>query len=485
VGDLVNDDPRFEALISLSADASAVAHELDHASVIIRTNQKHALLGIATANLLVRLIPSVEVLCEGVDGEVSLPVFGTGAVAEIAHRVVERARLVAPKRTQQTLTISTSGEDNGADLHVSASAWSVTIGRTPLPLPSTRGPAITAASALIAAEAVRHLVSRLPGRRIGSGQFVWNLLDYRCTVAPHEPHATSVDAVCFGGGSVGSSAVYALLLGGSRGSIVVVDPDRLTHRNRVRYPMLLGDCHEAKTSWLEAVCRGTDLSLTGRSMTVAQFVSEYDERIPVAVAAVDSASARRDVADALARETLNAGVAGQQFHVSRHGFNDGFACVYCGYLDVGSPLDETNVYVQMTGLRPDQVRSLLDGATLSLSHIEALIARGLVSAHERGEFEGARLQDVVRRRAYAQAELSIDGEVISIAAPYVSALAGAVLAAELQKAKSPQWWLNRRVDIDCSGYPTGLQSRPTQDRTGRCLCRDTFRQNAYRDMWCV
>lgn len=478
-------DPRFEALTSLSSDTTAVAQELDGALVVIRTNRAQALLAIATANLLARLVPSVEVVCDGVDSEVTLPVFGTGRVTEIAGHVVESARLVAPKRTKQVLTISTSGEDDGADLHVSASAWSLSVGRMPLPLPSTRGPAITAASALITAEAVRHLVPGLPGRRITSEHFVWNLVDYRCMIAPYEPDATRVDAVCFGGGSVGSSAVYALLVGGSKGSMIVVDPDKLTDRNRVRYPMLLGVHHETKPSWLETMCRGTDLSLTGQPTTVAQFVAEYDKRISVAVSAVDSAPARRDVADALARETLNAGVAGQQFHVSRHGFNDGFACVYCGYLDVGSPLDDAGVYAQMTGLRPEQVRSLLDGATLSGSDVEALIARGLLRAHERSEFEGARLEDVVRRRAYAQAELAIDGAAISIAAPYVSAFAGAVLAAELQKAGSPQWWLNRRVDIDCSGYPTGLQSRAPQDRTGRCLCRDMFRQNAFREMWSV
>lgn len=478
----MTDDPRLEALTGLSEQAAAVAQELDSASVVIRTSPRQALLAVATANLMARLVPSVEVLCDGTDSEVELPLFGAGRVTEVAARVIESARLVRPHRTTHTLTISTSGQDNGADLHVNASGWSISLGRTPLPLPDSAGPAITAASALVAAEAIRHLVPALPGRRLGNNHVVWNLLDYRCTIASAEPVGGRVDAVCFGGGSVGSSAVYALLMADASGSMIVVDPDKLTTRNRVRYPMLLEPSHEAKATWLETTCRGTKLSLSGRATTVSEFVAQYDDRISLAVAAVDSVPGRRDVADALARETLNAGVAGQQFHVSRHAFNDGFACVYCGYLDVGSPLDDAGVYAQMTGLRPDRVRSLLEGQALSAADVDDLVAHGLLGAHEREEFEGARLQDVVRRR-YAQAEVTTDLGTVAMAVPYVSAFAGAILAAELQKAAIMEGKLDRRVDIDCSGYPTGLQSRPSQDETGRCLCRDAFRQTAYREMW--
>lgn len=480
----MTNDPRLEALGGLSPDAARVAEELDDASVVIRTTPRQALLAVATANLIARLVPSVEVACDQKnDTEVDLPIFGTGSVTEIAGRVIERARLVPPRHTRRTLTISTSGQDNGADLHVAASGWSISLGRTPHPLGSTSGPATTAASALAAAEAVRHLVPVLPGRRLASEHLLWNLLDYRCTTAPVELPARSVDAVCFGGGSVGSSLIYALLLGEASGSITVVDPDKLTDRNRVRYPMLLDAPHTTKAIWLETAGRGTALSIAGRPQTASEFVAGYSGPITLAIAAVDSASARRDVADALARHTLNAGVAGQQFHVSRHSFNDGLACVYCGYLDVGSPLDDAAVYSKMSGLVLDRVRSLLDGDTLSSADVTVLITRGLVRSQERADFEGARVQDVIRRRAYAQAEVKTAGNPVAMAAPYVSALAGAVLAAEVEKEAYPDWWLDRRVDIDCSGYPTGLQSRPPQDQTGRCLCRDPFRQNAYREMW--
>lgn len=479
----VGADPRIDVLVGMAEEQTEeVASRLDSVEVVITTTRAHARLAISTANLIARLVPCVRVECAD-DSPVDLPVFGSGPVAELGASAIENARLVEPKPTRRTIVVSAGNDEPGADFYVAASPWSVALGRKPTQLPLGEGPAITAASALAAAEAIRSVVPELPGRRLGADRFFWNLLDYRCAAAVAEPIPGAVEAVCFGGGSVGSSLVYALLLGDARGQLVIVDPDKLTARNRVRYPLLLGQPDGPKAQWLETAAEGSALELSGKQETAAAFIGHHGAPIRLAVSALDSVAARRDVTDALAYQTLNAGVAALQFHVSRHGFGDGAACLYCGYVDLGQPLEESDVYAQMTGLDAPRVDALLAGETLSRSDVAELVKRAVLSHEERDEFEGARLQDVVRRRVYAQAEVRSSYGVVAIGAPFVSALAGAILAAEVQKSGLEQWWLNRRVDVDCSGFPTGLQTKPPQDTTGRCLCHARFRKSAYSELW--
>lgn len=479
----MNIDPRVEVLSGIvPVGAESLTSRLDRSHVVIRTSHAHGALALATANLLARLVPSVEIECTD-DSFVTIPVFGAGTIAELGRRTVVAARLRPPAPSAQSFIIGVGIGDSGADLYVSASCWSLLLSSQPhLPLLG-RGPAVAAASGLAAAEVVRRLVPELPGPRLREQIFAWNLLDYQCTVAETEPPVGEVDIVCFGAGSVGSSLIYSLLLSEGHGRAVVVDPDKLTPRNRIRYPLWLHEPALPKVDWLEGAARGTGLSLTGIRRTAATFIADHRDPILLAVAAVDSVAARRDVADALALQTLNAGVSAAQFHVSRHGFNDGFACVYCGYVDAGDALDQAGVYSEMTGLEMARVKLLISGELLSDQDVRTLIANGVLQPAERCEFEGSRLQDVVRQRLYASVEARMATGSVPIAAPYVSALAGAILGAEAQKASLAGFWLDRRVDVDCSGWPTGLQSRPAQDRTGRCLCRDPLRTEAFRRIW--
>ena len=109
----------------------------------------------------------------------------------------------------------------------------------------------------------------------------------------------------------------------------------------------------------------------------------------------------------------------------------------------------------------------------------------LLPGADTGELEGGRIQDVARVRLYGQAQVRLGDGPLVVSAPFVAALAGSILAAELQKAggAAAAFQLDRRVDVDCSGFPTGFSSRPPSDRSGRCLCHDHFRLEAYWDRW--
>lgn len=480
----MNANERSEVLHGMTADdPAAAADRLDTVHVIVDVAPDQGPLGLSLTNLLARLIPNVE-LTTGSTKTVSLPIFGSGTLRDLATSIVRAGRPPLKKRATTTFRVAVGTADHGADLHVSSSRWSMRLSQAAhVPLTGV-GPATTAASALAAAEIIRRLVPELPGSRLGSALFEWNLLDYQCSLAPEEVHLAPVDAVCFGGGSVGSSVVYSLLLGAAKGRLTIIDPDKLSRRNRVRYPALLGPTEGSKVEWLERLAAGSELAISGIRSTAAEYVRSAGP-MQLAIAAVDTVDGRRQVGDLLARRTLNVGVAADQFHVSRHGFADGYACVYCGYLTVGDPLDAAAVYADMTGLSVERTTGLLGGDALTADDVHRLLVTGVVDIADVSDLVGARLVDVVRQRLYAQVvprtELGV-GE--PMAAPYVSALAGATVAAEMQKGpRASRFWLDRRIDVDCSGRPTGFQSRPNQDDSGRCLCASTFRVKAYRQMW--
>jgi hypothetical protein len=475
-------DARHELLTGLSStDSESATHKLDSVRIVVQAADAHVSLGLSIVNLLARLVPNVALETRATE-DVDLPVFGCGGPPALAANIVESVCPRAALEPTKTVRLAVGETAVGANLYVSSSAWSLRLGRTPhQPLTGT-GPATVAASALAAAETIRAVVPDLPGRRLDDETFTWNLLDYQCTLAPNELPLAPVAAVCFGGGSVGSSVIYSLLLGGGSGEVVVVDPDKLTARNRIRYPALVHPRSSPKADWLQDLCAHTPLHVTGQTMTAREFIRTAGP-IELAISAVDTAQARREVADALAKQALNVGVAADQFHVSRHGFADGLACVYCGYVDLGEPKNEADVYADITGLSVDRASKLLAGESLSCDDVDQLVAAGSIATHERAEFEGARLVDVARQRLYAEVVPTGHAQT-PMAAPYVSALAGAIVAAEMQKGlQASPYWLDRRIDIDCSGLPTGFQSRPLQDRSGRCLCASQFRVNAYRSMW--
>src|ERR1039458_3443191 len=72
----MNIDPRVEVLSGVvPVGAEALTSRLDRSHVVIRTSHAHGALALATANLLARLVPSVEIECTD-DSFVTIPVFG-------------------------------------------------------------------------------------------------------------------------------------------------------------------------------------------------------------------------------------------------------------------------------------------------------------------------------------------------------------------------------------------------------------------------
>jgi hypothetical protein len=476
-------DPRIALLRDHGADneASRLVDRLDATAILIDSDASHSDLAVSIANLAARIWPNVRVT--GQNGVIQLPVFGSGRRSEIAERLVRGIRTAPPTAPTTRLTLAVGDASADADVHVTADEWSMRFsGSRGSSLGGAPGPATSAAASLAVAELFRLSLPELPGVRLGSSTFEWNLVDYRLSLARDKPDLAEVEGTCFGVGSVGSSAVLALLIARVAGDVDVVDDDLLQPRNRLRYPMWIGPHHGSKVRWIADVAENGLLRVKPHHERAAQYIDQVNRHPRLAISAVDSAEARRDIADALACETLNAGVDGLQFHVSRHRFDDGFACVYCPYLDVAPPMSQTDVYAELTGLEAARTSQLLSGDRLTERDVRSMIAAGRLGTDDAGDLVGGRIDDVARARLYAAATVPGHRQ-LAVSAPFVSALAGAILAAEAIKTSRPDLTLDRRVDIDMSGWPTGFTSGPAQDSTGRCLCRDAFRQVPYREAW--
>lgn len=471
-------------LFEAQGDPFPLLSRLDTTRILVRAQPETAVLSLSLVNLLVRLFPNVAI--EASPGEISVPVFGDGDLATVAARTIEAAREVHPTddRSHPPIVVDVGPQQAGANLYVASDGWTVELSTEPLVARAGSGPGNVAASALAAAEIFRMALPELPGVRLRETSFVWNLVDYQFRRVNLPETEREIQATCFGAGSVGSSIVYALLTSDVAGQLEVVDPDRLSPRNKLRYPLYFSGAGTPKVKWLEGLTKGSELKLRGHAMTASAHITDMTASPKVAVAAVDSVPARRDIVDAFAETTFNVGVDGMRFHVSRHHFGDGLACLYCPYVATGEALDEGKVYEEMTGLSHARVLELLAGKPLEKADIQAMKAAGRIGVDvPESELVGGRIQDAARARLYAQAALRVGDTTLAIPAPFVSALSGSLVASELIKAAAGGPLVDRRLDIDCTGYPTGFLSRPPQDSTGRCLCHDTFRLDEYRRQW--
>lgn len=479
-------DSRVDIIKQASAGADVEANRLlrtlDSTRIVVRASPAHAAAALSFVNLIARLFSAVDVEALP-SATATVAPFGSGPIRALATSVVADVRAVTRTKTRATYLVDIGVGAPGADLYLWSDGWSLSISPSVLSCdrPPRTGPADVAVGALAAGEVLRTVVPQMPGVRL-AGPRQWNLIDYRAeTTVVAVPHDVDVRAVLFGAGSVGSSFLYSLLLSDSRGRITAVDRDTLHRRNKIRYPLWIRSARGPKVGWLAGMSTAC-LEVKPARMTASEWIAAADAP-ELAIAAVDNTGARRDIVDLLAKTTLNAGVDGLKLHCSRHHLGDGCACVYCPYLDAGDPMDEVDIYVELTGLAPARVAQLLGGDTLSDKDVASLISADKLEPTDR-DLVGGRIVDLARHRLYARAAARLGATTVAISTPYVSALAGALLAAEAIKTSAGGLHaVDRRVDVDTSGYPTGFTSRPQADATGKCLCQSPVRLRLYGERW--
>lgn len=464
------------------ATADAVVDALDSVRPVIRVGRhvsppaRTAAVGLLS--MLARTHPHAVLDC---DGPLVPNAWGIDDAADAT--AVLAGVTVEPTRGFDRDVVFGVGCDTPADFHIGGDDWTTVLSRSAAAeTAASHGYGLHAAAAYAAAQLLGELLTSFGFAHVPTqATFVWNLVDYRLRAAPDTSASTSSRApsllVC-GAGSVGSSAV-ALLASGTPGMATIIDPDTFdVSRNPYRYPAATSVTSGPKSLWLADVLRRNGWQASSVEGSVADWVAAASDPSfdGLLLSSVDTVDARADVADVLARTTLTAGVAGLAFHVQREYPADDAACPFCQFVDVGRPSSQVQVWADHTGIPLRRIGELIGGAPLTADDVAYAVSAGRMSPETGEALVGRRLVDLVGR-IYADAQVpDTAGGVVTVSAPFVSWLAGVVLAAEVNKPAEGLPMLDRRVDLDLSGVPAGVTRRIASDPTGRCLCRSPVRR---------
>lgn len=150
----------------------------------------------------------------------------------------------------------------------------------------------------------------------------------------------------------------------------------------------------------------------------------YDEPFLRVIAGLDSAEARRQVALKLPERAVNMWTEGVRVGAGRYMSTTGSACLACDYLEkVDVSFDEVALLHQQTGLRPDVVRTLLDGSH-GLSQDEASIIASRWSVTP-DQFVGQPLRSVMPVLcATGRLDFQSNSEAVDVPFAFASLFAG-------------------------------------------------------------
>ncbi|MCW2984444.1 MAG: hypothetical protein JWR63_2014 [Conexibacter sp.] len=471
------------------------------------------LIVLALVDLLGRVFPRVEVIgADAIPAHADLPPGPTGLVGRIEEA---RAQGTAPLPAgEPTVTVGIGNVESAADLYIDGGGWQSYLGteRSRLEPQETAIPigALAAAcrgAAHLFAQATERLFSAVPPPRSAySSALSWQSSEHPL----EEPSPSAVGALhaaLVGAGSVGGAAVYALArTPGLAGELHVIDPQALEPGNFDRAllagrPIASGRPDKANVAKDTLAHLGPALQVRPHRATIGDFVAgrPREATLPLVLCAVDSAHARRSLQDCLPLEVINAACWPSEIALSGH-VTDAGPCVCC--LHMRETLDGEQVraklIAQATGINFYEVVVML--AQQVPLHAQALRFVELRTGRPDGSlaaYEGRQLAELWREQLlYGAATLRTEeGTVVAVAAPWVTALAGVVLAAETLKSTDPEtygtWRLGPAPGSPAIKYaenpyvaPTeALLSRPDRWEGDQCLCRSPRRLSLLRERY--
>jgi molybdopterin/thiamine biosynthesis adenylyltransferase len=290
-----------------------------------------------------------------------------------------------------------------------------------------------------------------------------------------------------GVGAVGCAVVYALVLIGASGSLLLLDPDIVNDSNLMRY--ILFDSRHLNAEKIAAAAEivaasGLELAVESDRAVIQEYLKEHPEertKMELVICAVDTYDARRDIAGELPREIVNAGTTARDFTISRHGFGDGFACLACLYPPREQDIEQAAVMARELGLEKDEVsrlRKTKEPLTAELLERVAVARERPIESY--ANYVGEPLDSFYNKEVCATAPVvTARGEAVAPLA-YGSALAGFLLTQAAVTAVNDDV---RRFRMD---FVTGLNSPQRSAPLPRDGCqhcgRDAYR-NIYDERW--
>lgn len=390
-------------------------------------------------------------------------------------------------------------------IYIDADGWVSYVGTMPSGL-KERSSSVPIGSIVSACIGVAEVFKKLFGPYINSrvipieGQFWLNTLTYRDDKTNIAVPLLDLDAVTlFGCGSVGSSLLYTLgFMPKVIGNLHLVDRDvKVDFKNLQRYSLLtVSDVMEfsgvSKTRWAEAKIKQKHPNLNviafdGEKGTVNGYLNSKSSKtgIRLAISAVDNIEARIDIADCLALRSINAGTGDTTLTITRHGFVDGHACLACSFVGQAPDISWFQQIEQRTGITIDRVAFLMQGkAMLEMSDLHTMQNNGFINDGQFTELLGTDLASLVNRNLYSAVSIQHQGKESPVTAPFISLMAGALLAGEMIKEtiELQNCWEKNKYRTDMMSLPE-LYTNSVAKAGTTCLCANGFRRGKYRMLW--
>jgi hypothetical protein len=513
----VSDDPRLRVIDGApGADIADIIARLDRTVRVVVASAlpawRHQLLAITLVDLLARLHPRIEIVCDpAVTAAAALPP-GPATLVERLEATRLRGHPPQPPDEAPAVTIFVGAGGEGADVYVDALGWQSYLGTVPSQLGQEDGPHVAVGPVCAAGRGAAQvfqltLAEAMPPRPAIKSAY-WSALDYRSSDTPlacpgdQLPAPVHLDGVLVGAGSVGGAAAHVFAYTPElEGTLEICDPQILEGRNYVKALLADRESAEAGTEKAALAAAALDhlpLTATPHKKTIEELVVSRPREwtLPLVLCAVDSVESRRSIQDCLPLELVNAGCNGNIASVTGHRTDDG-PCVYC--LHIEKVLDSEAILIQRialrTGMPKRQVAELIvKRVPLQNAHLRAIERHLDRPSGALARYEGARLDEFYRREL-VYGEVSVGGADSSraaVAAPFITALAGFLLAGEALKAGTAELTAYRLgpagrlvadggatatkyeeslFDSPLTGYLMPLPRCPGNE----CLCRSSHR----------
>lgn len=304
--------------------------------------------------------------------------------------------------------------------------------------------------------------------------------------------------VLVGAGAIGQAAIWALARSPLTGTLHIADHEPIDPGNLQRYVLsTTADTGKPKATFAAGHIKAGAAGGWNRLTAVAHDTDWVGARAEAgtdweaALAAVDSAAARRAVQASLPRWTANAWTQPGDLGASDHNFLGG-ACIACLYLPAGRSRNEDELVAEALGV-PDllyDVRTLLYHGAPPPSELLATIAARLgVDLATVTEFNPRSIRDLYVRGICGGAVVPLrSGAVhadVHVPLAHQSALAGVLLAARL--ARRAAGIVLSRTEVTRLDIRSNPPAQPTQlaakDPRRLCICQDDDYLAAFCERW--
>jgi hypothetical protein len=302
------------------------------------------------------------------------------------------------------------------------------------------------------------------------------------------------EAVLAGIGAVGMATIWALARSPMVGVIHLVDAERIELSNLQRYVLAtMKDVDHPKVGVAARALHG-GLKAKTHPVDWNTFVSGSGYSWPWALAAFDSAEARRELQASLPKWVANAWTQPGDLGISVHPrFGSSDACLACLYLPDAKSPNEDEVVAQALGIptRVADIRNLLHlgnpvPQALLVEIADALrLDRAAVLAFEGRSIRDLYVQGICGGGLVRMGGLGRPNQAVHVPLAHQSALAGVLLAARLAHeaaGEAHQSTAVARIDLQ-RRQPEIFQQAAKNRGDRRCICEDADFIARFRDKY--